>query len=297
VARDEPDGGWPTFRVNLFADLTRTAGDLFTRSLVALFQGIADAARRIVEGVMGSSINFITQTPPSVSYDSPTVRGLWATVRGIANAGLALVALWGGFNLMAREHLGAPYHAAMELFPRIVIAALLVNTSLWWAQLAIDANNALCLAFGQVSLPAWENAASGAQAFANVLVAVVYLVTARDCQLNPVDGDERAGEGMMDGSSPGQAAAGSPVTSRHVAKRACIVWRYSGAGRWCRRGRKWSEMGPNGLRNCCACSGDLNRCSARSRRRVGRCEFSARLLSPLCRRCTTPGSTRRTAGG
>src|SRR5688572_2586348 len=41
-----------------------------------------------------------------------------------------------------------------------------------------------------------------------------------------------------------------------------------------RRGRKWSLMGPKGVRNCWACSGDLKRWSTRSRRRVGRCEFS-----------------------
>ena len=37
--------------------------------------------------------------------------------------------------------------------------------------------------------------------------------------------------------------------------------------------------------------------STRSRLRTGRCEFSARLLSPLCRRCSTPRSTRLSAGG
>ena len=41
----------------------------------------------------------------------------------------------------ADEH---PYHEAMELLPRLVLGALLVNTSLSWAQLAIDLNNALC---------------------------------------------------------------------------------------------------------------------------------------------------------
>ena len=38
------------------------------------------------------------------------VRSLWQTVRGIANAGLALVTLRAGFNLMGSEHIGAPYH-------------------------------------------------------------------------------------------------------------------------------------------------------------------------------------------
>ena len=52
----------------------------------------------------------------------------------------------------------------MELFPRLVLGALLANTSLSWAQLAIDANNALCQAVGQASLPAWERADSATPA-------------------------------------------------------------------------------------------------------------------------------------
>ena len=112
---------------------------------------------------MGSSLNFITQTPPAGTYESPTVKTLWEAVRTVMNAGLALVALWGGFNLIVREQIGAPYHEAMELVPRLVIGALLANTSLSWAQLAIDVNNALCQGVGEVALPAWERADSTTQ--------------------------------------------------------------------------------------------------------------------------------------
>ena len=95
----------------------------------------------------------------------------------VANAALVLVALWGGFNLIAREHLGAPYHEAMALFPRLVLGALLANTSLIWTQLAIDANNALCQAIGQASLPAWERADPAAQLLVDVIAILIYLVT------------------------------------------------------------------------------------------------------------------------
>src|SRR5438105_4178222 len=100
-------------------DPRQWAADVFNQVLVTLLQGIATALRKVVGGVMGSSLNFITQTPPGGSYGSPTVRALWGTVRAIANAGLALVALWGGLNLIVREQIGEPYHAAMELFPRV----------------------------------------------------------------------------------------------------------------------------------------------------------------------------------
>jgi len=72
------------------------------------------------------SLNFVTRTPPDLSYASPTVLGLWRASRAIANAALALVVLWGGFNVVVRDHLGSPYHAAMELFPRLALGALLL---------------------------------------------------------------------------------------------------------------------------------------------------------------------------
>lgn len=37
------------------------------------------------------------------------------------------------------------------------------------------------------------------------------------------------------------------------------------------------------------CRADLKCIMRRSHRRPGRCEFSARLLNPLCERCSTPG--------
>ncbi len=61
-------------------------------------------------------------------------------------------------------------------------------------------------------------------------------------------------------------------------------------------GRKWLETALNGTRKRCACSADLNRWSIRSRSRVGRSEFSARLFNPLCRRCSLFGNALRIAG-
>jgi hypothetical protein len=152
------------------------AAEVFEEVLVALLRGVADALRGVVAAVMGSALNFVTQTPPAGSYASPTVGALWDATRGAANAALALIAAWGGINLIVREHVRATYHDAMELVPRLVVGALLVNTSRWWAQLAIDANNALCAAAGQTSLPAWERADTAAAALMDLIAALVYLV-------------------------------------------------------------------------------------------------------------------------
>lgn len=162
---------------SLLPDPKSWAGDVFNQVLVNLVQGVSASLHGLVGGVMSSSLNFITQTPPAGSYASPTVQTLFGVVQAIANAGLALVALWGGFNVITRPHLGTPYHEAMELFPRLILGALLVNTSLWWAQLAIDANNALCSAVGEASLPAWQQADQTTQLFVDVFSVLIYLVT------------------------------------------------------------------------------------------------------------------------
>ena len=68
-------------------------------------------------------------------------------------------------------------HEAMELVPRLIIGALLANTSMSWAQLAIDVNNALCQGVGEVALPAWESADGTTQLLVNVIAVLIYLVT------------------------------------------------------------------------------------------------------------------------
>jgi len=175
--RKPSGGGGPSLLDLLRPIVEQLTGELFTRILVNLLQGVATALHKVVEAVMGSALNFVTQTPPGGSYGSPTVQALWGAMRAVANLGLVLVVAWGGFNLIAASQTGSPYHAAMELFPRVVCAGLLVNTSLWWAQLAIDANNALCQAIGQTSLPAWERADSASKALIDVIAALIYLVT------------------------------------------------------------------------------------------------------------------------
>nr|MDA8217796.1 hypothetical protein [Dehalococcoidales bacterium] len=85
----DPSGGLLGF----LPDPKQWAADVFNQVLVDLLQGISNAIRGVVGSVLGSSLNFITQTPPAGSYASPTVQTLWNVVRAIANGALALVAL------------------------------------------------------------------------------------------------------------------------------------------------------------------------------------------------------------
>ncbi|HEY3081069.1 MAG TPA: conjugal transfer protein TrbL family protein [Chloroflexota bacterium] len=129
---------------------------LFNRALTGLLDMLVNGLRWLVGLILSSSLNFVTQTPAGVSYDHPTVVALSGRIRAVANAALALIVLWGGFNIILRRHLAASYHTAMELGPRLIVGALLVNTSHWWTRLVVDANNALCQVVGATSLPFWE---------------------------------------------------------------------------------------------------------------------------------------------
>lgn len=161
----------------LLPDPRQWVAAVFDQVLSNLVGTLSQGLHDLIATVLGSALNFITQTPAAGSYASPTVRALWNVVRLVADAALALVALWGGFSVMAREHLHAPYHEAMELVPRLVLGALLVNTSLSWGQIAIDANNALCQLIGQTSLPAWERASRASQLLADSVATLIYLIT------------------------------------------------------------------------------------------------------------------------
>src|SRR4051812_9150272 len=69
TATPDPEGNPPSDAPGPFSgflpDPKAWAADVFNQVLVSLLQGISTAIRGVVDGVMGSSLNFITQTPPA----------------------------------------------------------------------------------------------------------------------------------------------------------------------------------------------------------------------------------------
>ncbi|HVC35395.1 MAG TPA: conjugal transfer protein TrbL family protein [Chloroflexota bacterium] len=174
-----PVGNVPTAsggHLPILPDPTQWATDVFNQVIMTVLRSLVDAIRSVVGSVLGGPLNFITQTPAQGTYASPTVMALWNAVRLIADAGLAIVALWGGVTLIIHAQTGSPYHEAMELIPRLILGALLANTSLSWGQIAIDLNNALCDAVGQASLPGFDQADATSQVLAQVVTVLIYLV-------------------------------------------------------------------------------------------------------------------------
>jgi len=158
-------------------DPRKWAGDILNAVLTTIGQALLEAIRGFVDWAMGfgdSSLNFVTRTPAEGTYASPTVRSLWDFSRALVNVALAVIVMWGGFNVMVKEHTRSPYHEAMELLPRVILAALAANLTLEFARFLIDSNNAFSAAVGQVGLPGYDQATPNQEGIALIFTALAY---------------------------------------------------------------------------------------------------------------------------
>lgn len=113
-----------------------------------MFSGITSALTGFLQQVI--ALNIIVQTPAVDTYQNPAVLLMWRALVVIAYSALALVIAWGGYNVMVRDAIGVRYHDAMQLLPRVGLAALAINLSMFFAQTLIELDNALC---GLVAAP------------------------------------------------------------------------------------------------------------------------------------------------
>lgn len=151
-------------------------------TIVELIAGaILDALTAVVDWALGfgdSSLNIITRTPAAGTYESSTVRALWELSRGIANGALAVIVMWGGFNIILKQHTRAPYDGVMELLPRVLLAALGANLTLEIVRVLVELNNAFAGAVGETGLPGYDMATGAQSGMAMVMVGVTYVIVA-----------------------------------------------------------------------------------------------------------------------
>jgi len=155
-------------------DIVNGVFTLIGRALLEAIRGFVDWAL----GMGGSSLNFVTRTPAEGTYASPTVRSLYDFSRAIVNVALAVVVMWGGFNIIIKEHTRSPYHEAMELLPRVILAALAANLTIEFARMLIDINNALAAGVGDVGLPGYDQATPSQEGLALIVTAIAYGIVA-----------------------------------------------------------------------------------------------------------------------
>ncbi len=140
----------------------------------ALLQSFSDGIRAGLDALWAA--NFITQTPPSLTYRNDDIRGLYGTMQRAANAALALITTVGALNSLIRPHFGLRYHSLSAFVPRLLVGAILVNTALWWVQFAIDVNNALASSIGDVTPPNWNSLNGAHQALTDIVLGLVYVI-------------------------------------------------------------------------------------------------------------------------
>jgi hypothetical protein len=160
--------------VNWAKDIVNAVFTLIGQAMLEAIRGFVDWAL----GMGGSSLNFVTRTPAEGTYDSPTVRSLYDFSRAIVNVALAVVVMWGGFNVIIKEHTRSPYHEAMELLPRVILAALAANLTIEFARMLIDINNALAAGVGDVGLPGYDQATPSQEGLALIFTAIAYGIVA-----------------------------------------------------------------------------------------------------------------------
>ena len=160
--------------VNWAKDIVNAVFTLIDQAMLEAIRGFVDWAL----GMGGSSLNFVTRTPAEGTYDSPTVRSLYDFSRAIVNVALAVVVMWGSFNVIIKEHTRSPYHEAMELLPRVILAALAANLTIEFARMLIDINNALAAGVGEVGLPGYDQATPSQEGLALIFTAVAYGIVA-----------------------------------------------------------------------------------------------------------------------
>jgi hypothetical protein len=125
---------------------------------------VANFLRQLIEDINSAassffgSLNFVTRTPPELSYEQQKVQQFETAVRTLANGLLAVVAMVMGFNLLWRPAVAQSVGSAGQVLPRLILGAVLINTSQQWTRLAIDVNNAACDVFvaGPVPSSAFE---------------------------------------------------------------------------------------------------------------------------------------------
>jgi hypothetical protein len=140
------------------------------------FNWIENLLQGFINGLLSHDI--LIDTPTSVTTQNAAIMALVDDMRWIANSALVLIALIGGFNLMARPHLGMSYHTVAEFLPRYLIGALGANLSLWMLGQLVDAGNLFMHFVGVAPFftPQLTNLPSGANVLATVFFGTIGII-------------------------------------------------------------------------------------------------------------------------
>jgi len=108
-------------------------------------KAIFSVMQPLIDKIDQNSLNFITQTPPDGTYQNATVMQFTQWSISVVNVAVAIFIVIAGYNIMIARQIGASSYGIMEFLPRIALAVLAANFSLFFIRFFIDLENALCL--------------------------------------------------------------------------------------------------------------------------------------------------------
>ena len=114
---------------------------------------LRDALKAVLEaffGALGPDGNVISQTPPGLTYELGAIKEMHRYSTLLAAMLLAGIVMWGGYNVMLRQSTNSPYHGALQLFGRVVLAAILIALSMPLMSGMITVNNVVICYFGDI---------------------------------------------------------------------------------------------------------------------------------------------------
>src|SRR5258708_22436966 len=107
-------------------------------------QQIINALQPVMNAILQSPLNIITQTPPADTYRNPTVITWCSAFLTVVDLALASLIVIGGYNVIVGRELGLPHSGLAEFLPRLLLAFGAAHFSLYFLGLFIDPPNALC---------------------------------------------------------------------------------------------------------------------------------------------------------
>ena len=107
-------------------------------------QQVTSALQPVINVLLKSPLNIITQTPPADTYQNPTVSTWCSAFLTVIDLALASLIVIGGYNMIVGRELGLPHAGLAEFLPRLLLAFGAAHFSLYFLGLFIDLENALC---------------------------------------------------------------------------------------------------------------------------------------------------------
>lgn len=167
---------------NLQAIQPQDAGSGLVEVLIKAVTGFLNNIIQTIGAPFLSALDFFTKGTPLMAQN-PGVFNLWLAVVGITDVLFILIVALLGFHVMSAASLGLDEIEFKHLLPRIGLAFLLVNTSIFVIDFVIELSNVLINAITKVTgaTSVWVTLTavvkeSGGQSAAALLVMIAFLI-------------------------------------------------------------------------------------------------------------------------